>query len=145
MTQFYTYETLEVGAKFDSPTRTIAEGDVLLFAGMTGDMNELHISETFAEKTRFGKRIAHGMLILAMANGLYARVPLFESSVFLGIENLKFLKPVFFGDTIRVQVTILDKRLTKAGNTAIISMQYEVKNQREEVVLEGIFTRMVNA
>jgi len=139
----YQYSEFEVGKLYISPSRTISESDIMLFAGLTGDLNELHTSETFAAQTNFGKRIAHGMLTLAMANGLYTRCASFDS-VFLGIENWKASKPVFIGDTIKLHLTIADKRRTKAGNRAILDMKYEVVNQDEVVVAEGLFRRMVN-
>lgn len=140
----YHYEDLEVGSVFISPGRTITESDIIQFAGLTGDLNELHTSATFAQKTNFGQRIAHGMLILSMANGLYMRSGVFRTSVFLGIENWKSTKPVFIGDTITLRLTIADKRLTKSGDRAIIGMQYDVLNQEGETVASGLFRRMIN-
>lgn len=139
-----TYYDVEVGSQYLSPTRTIAECDLMQFAGLTGDFNELHTSSTFAEKSRFGQRIAHGMLILSIANGLYMRSGIFSSSVFLGIENWKSSKPVFIGDTLQLRLTIADKRLTKDEKRGIIGMQYEVLNQQGDIVAEGLFRRMVN-
>jgi len=138
------YEDIRQGEVFPSPSRTISESDVFLFAGLTGDLNELHTSKTFAEKTDFGSRIAHGMLVLSIANGLYMRSGIFPTSVFLQLENWKAVKPVYIGDTIRLRTTISDKRRTKDGKRAIIGMQYEVVNQKEEVVAEGVFRRMIN-
>ena len=61
MSNAYHYDELNVGAEFYSPTRTITESDIIQFAGLTGDLNELHTSATFAKNTSFGERIAHGM------------------------------------------------------------------------------------
>ena len=117
----------------------------MLFAGLTGDLNELHTSEAYAAQTNFGTRIAHGMLTLSIANGLYTRCDLFiSSSVFLGIDSWKAVKPVFIGDTIHLDISIADKRLTKDGRRAILGMRYEVKNQRNELVAEGLFRRMID-
>ena len=138
------FQNLKVGDEFLSPTRTIAEYDLYLFAGLTGDFNELHTSASFAQQTRFQGRIAHGMLILSIANGLFVRSGLFANSVFLGIENWKFTERVRIGDTIQLKITIADKRRTKDGKRGIIGMQYEVLNQDRKVVAEGLFRRMVN-
>lgn len=140
---FYTYLDLNVSDYFLSATRTVSESDIFDFAGLTSDFNELHTSIVFANNTTFGKRIAHGLLILAIANGLYMRLGLFESSVFLGIENWKSTKPVFIGDTIQLKLTIVDKRVTKNGKQAIIGMRYDVLNQDGVVVAEGKFNRMI--
>lgn len=137
------YEDVDVGDEFLSPSRTISEADVFQFAGLTGDFNELHTSQSYAEHTAYGSRIAHGMLTLAMANGLYVRIGVFKNSIFLGIDGWKFLKPVRIGDTIRLKLTIADKRGARSGGRGIIGMRYEVLNQNEETVAEGILRRMV--
>lgn len=138
-----TYFDIEPGDEFLSPSRTISESDIIQFAGLTGDLNELHTSEVFAESTQFKKRIAHGMLVLSMANGLYMRSNIFNSSVFLGIKDWKSTAPVYIGHTIRLKLTILSKRPTKDGKRGIIVMQYNVINQDNLSVAQGEFTRMV--
>lgn len=138
----FTYEDVDVGDEFISPSRTIGESDVFQFAGITGDFNELHTSEMFAESSSYGTRIVHGMLTLSIANGLYVRIGIFKNSVFLGIDHWKFLKPVKIGDTIRLRLLIEDKRETKEGKRGIIGMRYEVLNQRDESVAEGLLRRM---
>lgn len=138
------YDDIEPGDEFISPTRTIGESDIFQFAGLTGDFNELHTSETFAEASPYGTRIVHGMLTLAIANGLYVRIGAFKSSVFLGIDSWKFTKPVRIGDTIRLRLTIADKRLTKDGKRGIVGMRYEVFNQKDEIVSEGVLRRMID-
>lgn len=137
------YEDVDVGDVFFSPSRTVSEADVIQFAGLTGDFNELHTSETFASHTAYGTRIAHGMLTLAMANGLYVRIGAFRNSIFLGIDYWKFMDPVKLGDTIRLKLTIADKRETKSGTRGIIGIKYEVLNQADKTVAEGILRRMV--
>ena len=137
MSDTYSYEDLVVGESFLSPSRTIAECDLMQFAGLTGDFNELHTSAAFAAKTAFGQ-------VLSIANGLYMRTGIFKTSVFLGIENWKSTKPVLIGDTITLRITIADKRLTKDGKRAVIGMQYEVLNQNDVVVATGLFRRMID-
>lgn len=139
-----TYEDVDVGDEFMSPSRTVSESDVFQFAGLTGDYNELHTSEVFAETTSYGTRIVHGMLTLAIANGLYVRIGIFKNSIFLGIDKWRFLKPVKIGDTIRLRLLIEDKRETKEGKRGIIGMKYEVLNQKDEAVAEGSLHRMVD-
>jgi len=138
-----TYESVNVGDIFYSPTRTITESDVMQFAGLTGDYNELHTSISFAAETAFKQRIAHGMLTLSISNGLYTRINIFPSTIFLGMNDLKFHTPVLFGDTIRLKLTIENKKLTSDGKKAIFTMKYEVLNQNNALVMEAIFTRML--
>ena len=129
----------------ETPSRTISEADIMLFAGLTGDYNELHTSITFAEKTSFNERIAHGMLTLSMANGLYMRTGLFEQSTVanLGIKEWKFVKPVKIGDTIFVRISLHDKHLTSRQERGVVNWQIDVLNQHEEVVASGIWTKMI--
>lgn len=141
--QTYYYEDVDIGDEFISPSRTLSESDVMQFAGLTGDFNEIHTSVTYAEGTSYGARIVHGMLTLAMSNGLYVRIGIFRNSVFLGIDYWKFLKPVKLGDTIWLKLTIADKRETKDGVRGIIGMKYEVYNQLNEKTAEGVLRRMV--
>lgn len=128
-----------------TPSRTISEADIMLFAGLTGDYNELHTSTTFAEKTAFGERIAHGMLTLSMANGLYMRMGYFNNSTVanLGIKEWKFSTPVKIGDTIRVKVTLNEKHLTSKPTRGVVNWNIEVLNQKDEVVASGIWVKMI--
>ena len=102
----YRYADLHVGMSFRSPGRTITDADLVGFAGLTGDYSELHTSEVYAKNSQFGRRVAHGLLGLAYAHGLmWARTgELRETAVaFLGINEWKFLGPIFVGDTIFVK------------------------------------------
>ena len=142
--RWYTFDDLDVGDEFVSATHTVSETDITQFAGLTGDFNELPTSRVFAATTRFGERIAHGLLILSLANGLYVRLNLFETSVFLGIDEWKSTKPVFIGDTIHLRLTISEKRLSRDGGRGIFGMKYEVLNQNDELVAVGLFHRMLS-
>lgn len=142
--QYLYYDDIEPGDEFISPSRTISESDIFQFAGLTGDFNELHTSETYAEASPYKTRIVHGMLTLAIANGLYVRIGAFKSSVFLGIDSWKFTKPVHIGDTIKLKMSIADKRLTRDEKRGIVGMRYEVIDQKDETVSEGVLRRMID-
>lgn len=131
---------------FVTPTRTVSEADVMLFAGLTGDYNELHTSRTFAEKTTFGQRIAHGMLILSIANGLYMRTGYFNRSTVanLGIEEWRFRKVVLLNDTLYARITLKDKRMASDGKRGIVHWNVEVYNQKDEVVASGVWSKMIS-
>lgn len=128
-----------------TPTRTISESDIMLFAGLTGDFNELHTSAVFAEKTVYGQRIAHGMLTLSMANGLYMRMGCFNRSTIanLGIKEWRFVKPVLIGDTLYVRITLAEKHLTSNAEKGVVNWNVEVLNQRNDAVAKGIWTKMI--
>ena len=121
-----------------SESVTITDEMVQMFAKCTGDFNPIHMDEEYAKKTRFGRRIAHGML----SGGLISRVLAMKMGVggiYLG-QTLKFLKPVFIGDTLTVEITVNSIREERG----IASMGTLVKNQAGELVVKGDATIMVS-
>lgn len=131
-------EAFRVGEKTISPGRTVAEADIVMFAGISGDWNELHTNAEYMKNGPFGQRIAHGMLTLSIASGLSLRgrrhQPL-EVLAFLGMDNVRFTAPVFIGDTIRVESEVLEVRSSKSRpETGIIKLENTVKNQKNETV-----------
>ena len=101
------FEQFEQGQVVTSPGRTITEADVVAFAGLSGDYNQLHTDDEFARETPYGRRIAHGLLGLAAASGLAARAGFIEGTTqaFIGL-TYKFTAPVFIGDTIHLRATV---------------------------------------
>jgi acyl dehydratase len=137
----YRYADLHVGMTFRSPGRTITDADLVGFAGLTGDFSELHTSDVYAKNSQFGRRVAHGLLGLAYAHGLmWARTgELRETAVaFLGINEWKFLEPIFVGDTIFVNYRISELRDSKSRPTqAIAVFDVSVVNQNNRTVQRG--------
>lgn len=137
----YRYADLHVGMAFRSPGRTITDADLVGFAGLTGDFSELHTSEVYAQKSQFGRRVAHGMLGLAYAHGLmWARTgELRETAIaFLGISDWRFLEPIFVGDTIFVNYRICELRESKSRPTqAIATFEVSVVDQNDRIVQRG--------
>ena len=137
----YTYADLHIGMSFRSPGRTITEADIVAFAGLTGDYSELHTSDVYAKASQFGRRVAHGMLGLAIAHGLiWPRTgELRETEIaFLGISDWKFVGPIFVGDTIFVAYRIAELRDSKSKPTqAIATFDVELVNQHGKVVQRG--------
>ncbi len=135
------WEDLHVGLEFESPTRTITETDVVMFAAMTGDWSELHTSDTFARATQYGRRVAHGLLGLAIAHGLmWPRTNALRDCAvaFLGLSDWRFRRPIFLGDTIRVRYRIGELRDSRSyPDQAIATFDVQVVNDRDEVVQEG--------
>ena len=138
------YEDLEVGASYTTKSRTVTEADIVNFAGVSGDFNELHMSEEHAQKTPFGKRIAHGMLGLSITTGLVQQLNLYNNTViaFLGL-NWSFKGPILIGDTVHAVQTIKSKRETKNPERGLVVLENKLFNQRGEVVQEGERTLMV--
>ncbi len=104
------FEDYRIGDRYISPTRTITETDVVNFAAMSGDMNELHTSESYARGTPFKERVVHGLLGLSICHGLMFRLGLMEGTgiAFLGLENWRFEAPIFIGDTIHTELEVLE-------------------------------------
>lgn len=137
----YRYEDLSVGMEFLSPGRTITDADLVGFAGLTGDFSELHTSDVYARSSQFGRRVAHGMLGLAYAHGLmWARTGEFRQSAiaFLGINDWKFIAPLFVGDTLFVRYVIKELRGSKSRPTqAIATFDVQLLNQDGAIVQSG--------
>ena len=134
------WEEWEIGAEFESPARTVTEADIVMFAGLSGDYNPLHVNEEYAKTTIFGTRIAHGPLVYAITAGLLFQLHLYDDTLiaFLGFENLKFTGPVKAGDTIHAKVKVLEKRETSRPDRGVMRRDLKVFNQRGEVVQEAI-------
>jgi len=113
-------------------TKTIEQSDIDAFARVTGDHNPVHVDEEFAKTTRFGRRIAHGMLTASLISAVLANKLPGEGSVYLG-QTLKFVAPVFPGDEITARVTVLEIREDKP----IVKLETVCVNQRGEVVIRG--------
>ena len=130
------FEDFIPGVEHVTRGRTIAESDILEFAGLSGDFTELHTNEEFARQGPFGRRIAHGLLTLAISSGLTVRMNLITDTVvaFYGIDKLRFVKPVFIGDTIHVRKTVTDT-LSKSAAMGVVTFDTTVLNQNEETVL----------
>ena len=120
-------------------TKTIEQSDVDAFARVTRDHNPVHVDEEFAKTTRFGRRIAHGMLTASLISAVLANKLPGEGSVYLG-QTLKFVAPVFPGDEITARVTVREIREDKP----IVKLETVCVNQRDEVVIRGEATVLVH-
>jgi len=115
-------------------TRTITETDIVLHAGQTGDFFPHHMDAEWCKTQPFGRRMAHGTLVFSIGVGLTAR-EINEVAMTYGYERLRFVKPVFIGDTIRTTITISDKKEHKKPGHGIVTERLEVYNQNNELVL----------
>lgn len=113
-------------------TRTIEQADIQAFADVTGDHNPVHVDDTFAKTTRFGRTIAHGMLTASLISAVLATKLPGEGSVYLG-QTLQFLAPVFPGDEITARVTVKEIREDKP----IITLETICLNQDNKIVISG--------
>lgn len=127
-------EDYEIGAVRETLGRTITETDIVLHAGQTGDFYPHHMDAEWCQTQDFKQRMAHGTLIFSVAVGMTAGLINPEAFSY-GYDRLRFIKPVFIGDTIRGRVTIKEKREHKKPSHGIVSELLEVFNQRNETVL----------
>jgi acyl dehydratase len=141
------YDDISVGDRFRTAGRTVTEADIVGFAGLSGDFNSLHVDAEFAATTATGQRIAHGLLVLAIASGLSTRLPLMkliEKSI-LGLAGLecKWLKPTVIGDTLHVQVEIAAKEPGRKPDRGTLVLKRAAVNQRGETVMESVWRIVV--
>ena len=114
--------------------RTITETDIVIHAGQSGDFFPHHMDEEWCKSQPFKKRIAHGTLIFTVAIGLTADF-VNEVSMTYGYERLRFIKPVFINDTIKVTVTIKDLKDHKKPEYGLVTELVECFNQQNELVM----------
>jgi len=132
------YEDFHVGAEYTTTGRTIGESDILQFAALTGDWNQLHTDEAYARGTPYGGRIAHGLLGLDLMEGMKYRLGHVDGTAIASLSwSVKFAKPIHIGDTVRVRVKIVAVRETRHADRGIVTEAVELVNQREEVVTEA--------
>ncbi len=138
------FEEFGVGDVAVSPTRTITETDIVMFAGLSGDYNEIHTSETYAATQHFGRRIAHGLLGLSVASGLAFQMGFLIGTVdvFRSLE-WEFTAPIFAGDTIRVEAEVAETKAFPRLRNGRVVFKVAVRNQRDEVVQRGMWSLLV--
>lgn len=137
------YGDLNVGDEHQSTGRTVTETDVVSFAGLSGDFNNMHIDEEFAKKTVFGTRVAHGLCVLSIASGLWFTMPRLTTVAFMGLEDWRFSGAVKFGDTIRITRKLVEKREHKRPNMGFLIFEVNVHNQSDEIVQKGKWVILV--
>jgi acyl dehydratase len=115
-----------------SLTKTITDDDIRTFADLTTDHNPVHLDDDFAKTTRFGRRIAHGMLSAGLISAVLANKLPGTGTVYLS-QSLSFVAPVYPGDTITARVTVTKVREDKP----IVALETVCTNQRDEPVIRG--------
>jgi acyl dehydratase len=133
------FEDFHLGQRFVTKGRTVTEADVVNFASLTWDHNQLHTDFEYAAATPYGKRIAHGLLGIAIHSGLSYQLTEESILAFLGL-TWQFKLPIFIGDTIHVEQVVKEMRETSNGDRGILTFEKEIVNQRGEVVQTGTTT-----
>ena len=132
------FEDCEVGLKVTSAGRTISEADIMLFAGLSGDWNAIHVDAEYARQSLFGERVAHGLLGLSIASGLAMQLGFLDRTVeaFTSLD-WKFRAPIKIGDTIHMVGEVVRKKAMPGGQGGFVNFSIVVKNQRGETVQRG--------
>ncbi len=128
------FEDYELNHTRQTFGRTITETDIVVHAGQTGDFFPHHMDEEWCKTQPFKQRIAHGTLVFSIAIGLTA-TEINEVAMTYGYDRLRFIKPVFIGDTIKVTVTIKEKKEHKKPGFGLVTELVEAFNQQDELVM----------
>jgi acyl dehydratase len=140
------FEEFEVGYEVVTAARTITETDVVSFAALTGDWNQIHVNAEYAEGMIFGQRVAHGLMGLSYAAGLGAQLGFIEETVLLfrGLQ-WKFSAPIFIGDTIHVKVKVKEKKELKKMGGGSVTFEIRLLNQEGKIVQKGTWEVLVKS
>ncbi len=141
------FEEFELGESITTVGRTVTEADIVAFAALSGDWTRIHTDAVFAANHAFGQRVAHGLLVVAIASGLVVRLGFIEETVlaFREIDSWKFSLPVFIGDTICVRATVTETKPMPRLGGGQVSFKIEVLNQETKVVMRGTWSLLVKS
>lgn len=141
------FEEFEAGQKIVTAARTVTETDIVMFAGPTGDFNQIHVDAEFSKTTPFGARVAHGLLGLSIASGLVVQTGFMEGTImaFREVNEWKFIKPIYIGDTIHVETEVKEtKALPRIGGGSIV-IALDVKNHAGDTIMKGTWTALISS
>jgi acyl dehydratase len=139
------FEEIEVGEEDESLGMTVTDYPVMQFAGLSCDFFELHTNDEFAKKTQFGKRVAHGLLGLALTDGLKNRTEFQIHAIASSHWSCDVVRPIFIGDTLHVRFRVTDKKESRTKlDRGVVTLELELINQRGETVQQGQNSQMVS-
>lgn len=133
----YGFDAVAVGDVIETGRRTVTVDDIDAFAALSGDRFEIHMDDDAATRHGFPGRVAHGLLVLSMVDGLKNQADAqFQAIASLGWD-WSFRRPVFVGDEIGVRIKVTDKRTVTKPDRGILTLSFNVTNQNGETVQEG--------
>jgi acyl dehydratase len=140
------FEEFEVGDSIESAGRTITETDIVQFAMLSGDWNQIHTDAEYSKEQMTGERIAHGLLVLSVASGLAVRLGFMEETVvaFMGLE-WEFRQVVKIGDTVRVRATVAEKKEMRRLGGGYVWFKIDILNQNDQRVHRGKWKVLVKS
>ena len=141
------FDEVEIGDDYTTAGRTITEADVVNFACLTGDFYYLHVDREAARESPYGRRIAHGFLVVSVATGLMITGRPGPVVANYGCDKLRFVRPVVLGDTIRSRLQCVRKRARAKpmGNQPVGAVDWKIRvlNQDDRLVATWIFKTLV--
>lgn len=132
------FEDFEIGAEIRTPARTVTQTDIVNFACLTGDFNDIHTNHAYCKTTPFGEPIAHGPLVYGIAGGLQYASGINEGTLIalLQIDGWRMLSPVKAGDTIHLQSRVIDKTPTSRPDRGVVTLERKICTHDGRVVQE---------
>ena len=143
-----TFEQFKKGDRFLTARRTVTESEIVQFVSLVGLFEPLFIdAEYIREQSLFGERIAPGSLTFGFAEGLTVQTGILHGTglAFVGLKQMKLFQPVKVGDTVQVEIEVLDGKKVEAKNGGIVSFRQTVRNQRKETVMEYEVARLIRS
>ena len=128
------FDELRIGETLVTHGRTVSDADIVNFAGISGDFFYVHMDELAAKNSVFERRVAHGYFVLSAAAGLFVDPAPGPVLANYGLERLRFVKPVYPGDTIHVRLTCQSKSAREGEDKGVVTWDVEVFNQHQETV-----------
>lgn len=139
------FEDLAVDDEWESPGRTVTEADVVAYAGVSGDFNPIHLDHESSRLGSFGAPVAHGLLGLAIASGLASGAPRVDTIALLAVEEWSFLRPIRFGDTVRLISRVAALQPQSRGRRAAVTWHRQLVDQGGRVLQEGQIRTLVRS
>lgn len=141
------WDDLNDGDEFHTVGRTVTESDVVSFAGLSGDYNQLHTDAHFAAETPYGERIAHGLLVLAITSGLSTRQRSYQAMApsIMGLLGLQCKWPghTRIGDTISITIRVQSKKETSKPDRGVVVLERIAADQDGRIVMESEWTLLL--
>jgi len=138
------YEQIAPGLAFETGGITVTESHITGFAGLTGDFYDIHMDDDYARALGYPGRVAHGLLGLALTDGLKNRASVRFAAIVSLNWRWSFTGPILVGDRISARITVLSKRMTRNAGRGIVTLGFDLLNQKGEVVQKGENDMMVH-
>jgi 3-hydroxybutyryl-CoA dehydratase len=140
------FEDFAIGDTATSLGRTVTETDIVNFAALSGDWNQIHTDVEYSAGTMYKERIAHGLLVLSIASGLAVRMGFMEGTVqaFMGLD-WQFRGPTKIGDTVRIRAEVAELKPMARLNGGMVTFRMQILNQRDEIVHRGTWSVLMKS